>query len=57
MKIFIFIKCFDPSRDINNRSSVSRQYTPVSDVNCVGHFDLLIKVKEAKKNCGFLQHK
>lgn len=27
---------------------MSRQYTPVSDVNCVGHFDLLIKVKEGK---------
>lgn len=27
---------------------MSRQYTPVSDVNCMGHFDLLIKVKEGK---------
>ncbi|XP_061175045.1 NADH-cytochrome b5 reductase-like [Saccostrea echinata] len=36
-------------RDTNNGSAVSRQYTPISDVSCLGHFDLLIKIYDHGK--------
>lgn len=36
-------------RDVHNGSAVSRQYTPVSDVSSVGHFDLLIKIYQHGK--------
>nr|XP_022315131.1 NADH-cytochrome b5 reductase-like [Crassostrea virginica]XP_022315132.1 NADH-cytochrome b5 reductase-like [Crassostrea virginica]XP_022315133.1 NADH-cytochrome b5 reductase-like [Crassostrea virginica] len=36
-------------RDTNNGMTLSRQYTPVSEITCVGHFDLLIKIYELGK--------
>jgi hypothetical protein len=35
-------------RDTDDDIAVSRQYTPVSDISCMGHFDLLIKVMKGK---------
>ena len=32
-----------------NKETVTRQYTPVSDVICTGHFDLLIKVNKSSR--------